>query len=208
MFWRKRRSTEEHVSGDSWLIVGLGNPGAKYEATRHNVGQMALDVLAERLGASFSSHRTGSRIADGRVRPGGPKLILAKSNGYMNTSGGPVSSLAKYFDLAPDRIIVIHDELDLPFDSVKLKQGGGHGGHNGLRDIAKALGTPEFLRVRVGIGRPPGQQDPAEYVLRPFATAERGALPVLLEDAADAAESLVDEGLLAAQQRFHGRGAK
>ncbi|QBE47984.1 aminoacyl-tRNA hydrolase [Leucobacter triazinivorans] len=210
MFWRKRRrrSTEEHVSGDSWLIVGLGNPGAKYEATRHNVGQMALDVLAERLGASFSSHRTGSRIADGRLRPGGPKLILAKSNGYMNTSGGPVSSLSKYFDVPPNRIVVIHDELDLPFDSVKLKQGGGHGGHNGLRDIAKALGTPDFLRVRVGIGRPPGQQDPADYVLRPFATAERGALPVLLEDAADAAESIVDEGLLAAQQRFHGRAAK
>jgi PTH1 family peptidyl-tRNA hydrolase len=110
--------------------------------------------------------------------------------------------------VAPDRIIVIHDELDLPFDSVKLKQSGGHGGHNGLRDIAKALGTPEFLRVRVGIGRPPGQQDPADYVLRPFGTSERSTLPVLLEDAADAAEAIVDEGLLAAQQRFHGRAAK
>ncbi|WP_449283344.1 aminoacyl-tRNA hydrolase [Leucobacter sp.] len=208
MFWRKRRKTEDRVSGDSWLIVGLGNPGAKYEATRHNVGQMALDVLADRVGGRFSPHKTGSRIADGRVRPGGPKLILAKSNGYMNTSGGPVSALAKYFDVPPDRIIVIHDELDLPFDSVKLKQGGGHGGHNGLRDIAKALGTPEFLRVRVGIGRPPGQQDPADYVLRPFGAGERSTLPVLLEDAADAAESLVDEGLLAAQQRFHGRTAK
>jgi PTH1 family peptidyl-tRNA hydrolase len=196
------------VSGDSWLIVGLGNPGAKYEATRHNVGQMALDVLADRIGGRFSPHKTGSRIAEGRVRPGGPKLILAKSNGYMNTSGGPVSALAKYFDVAPDRIIVIHDELDLPFDSVKLKQSGGHGGHNGLRDIAKALGTPEFLRVRVGIGRPPGQQDPADYVLRPFGTSERSTLPVLLEDAADAAEAIVDEGLLAAQQRFHGRAAK
>lgn len=208
MFWRKRRKTEERVSGDSWLIVGLGNPGAKYEATRHNVGQMALDVLADRIGARFSPHKTGSRIADGRVRPGGPKLILAKSNGYMNTSGGPVSGLAKYFDVPVDRVIVIHDELDLPFDSLKLKQGGGHGGHNGLRDIAKALGTPDFLRVRVGIGRPPGQQDPADYVLRPFGTAERSTLPVLLEDAADAAESIVAEGLLAAQQRFHGRAAK
>jgi PTH1 family peptidyl-tRNA hydrolase len=169
---------------------------------------MALDVLADRIGGRFSPHKTGSRIAEGRVRPGGPKLILAKSNGYMNTSGGPVSALAKYFDVAPDRIIVIHDELDLPFDSVKLKQSGGHGGHNGLRDIAKALGTPEFLRVRVGIGRPPGQQDPADYVLRPFGTSERSTLPVLLEDAADAAEAIVDEGLLAAQQRFHGRAAK
>ncbi|QIK62546.1 aminoacyl-tRNA hydrolase [Leucobacter viscericola] len=208
MFWRKKKKAEDRVASDSWLIVGLGNPGAKYEATRHNVGQMALDVLAERMGARFSSHRTNSRVAEGRLVPGGPKLILAKSNGYMNTSGGPVSALARYFEVPPERVVVIHDELDLPFDSIKLKQGGGHGGHNGLRDIAKALGTPEFLRVRVGIGRPPGQQDPADYVLRPFATSERDALAVLLEDAADAAEALTTEGLLAAQQRFHGRSTK
>jgi PTH1 family peptidyl-tRNA hydrolase len=126
----------------------------------------------------------------------------------MNTSGGPVSGLAKYYGVPADRIIVIHDELDVPFDSIKLKQGGGHGGHNGLRDIAKALGTPEFLRVRVGVGRPPGQQDAADFVLRPFGSNERQALPVLLEDAADAAEALVDEGLLTAQQRFHGRAVK
>ena len=207
MWWRKQRK-EEPVSEDAWLIVGLGNPGAQYAATRHNVGQMALDVLAERIGGRFSAHRTGSRVAEGRIRPGGPKLILAKSNGYMNTSGGPTSGLAKYFGVPPEHIIVLHDELDLPFDSVKLKQGGGHGGHNGLRDIAKALATPEFLRVRIGIGRPPGQQDPADFVLKPFATSERSALPVLLEDAADATESLVDEGLLAAQQRFHGRSGK
>ena len=193
------------MSSDSWLIVGLGNPGSRYEATRHNVGQMAVDVLAERLGSRFSSHRAGARVAEGRLRPGGPKLILAKSNGFMNTSGGPVSGLAQYFGISPERLVVIHDELDLPFDTIKLKRGGGHGGHNGLRDIAKALSSPDFLRVRVGIGRPPGRQDPADYVLRPFAAAERGALAVLLEDAADAAEALVDEGLTAAQQRFHGR---
>lgn len=207
MLWWKRKK-EEPVSDDTWLIVGLGNPGAKYEATRHNVGQMALDLLAERVGGRFSPHRTGSRVAEGRVRPGGPKLILAKSNGYMNTSGGPTSALAKYFSVPAERVIALHDDLDLPFDTVKLKQGGGHGGHNGLRDIAKALDTPEFFRVRIGIGRPPGQQDPADFVLKPFATSERSALPVLLEDAADATESLVDEGLLAAQQRFHGRSAK
>lgn len=207
MLWWKRKK-EEPVSDDTWLIVGLGNPGAKYEATRHNVGQMALDLLAERVGGRFSAHRTGSRVAEGRVRPGGPKLILAKSNGYMNTSGGPTSALAKYFSVPAERVIALHDDLDLPFDTVKLKQGGGHGGHNGLRDIAKALDTPEFFRVRIGIGRPPGQQDPADFVLKPFATSERSALPVLLEDAADATESLVDEGLLAAQQRFHGRSAK
>lgn len=193
---------------DAWVIVGLGNPGAKYEATRHNVGQMALDVLADRTGGRFVSHKSGSRVAEVFLRPGGPKLVLAKSNGFMNTSGGPVSALAKYYDVPAERLVILHDELDLPFDSIKVKQGGGHGGHNGLRDIAKAMGTPEFLRVRIGIGRPPGQQDPADFVLKPFATSEREALAVLLEDAADASQSLVDDGLLATQQRFHGRAAK
>lgn len=211
MFWR-RRQKDQHEKGeavsDAWLVVGLGNPGAKYEATRHNVGQMALDVLADRIGARFAAHKTNSRVAEGFIRPGGPKLVLAKSNGYMNTSGGPVAGLAKYFDVEPERIIVLHDELDLPFDTLKVKQGGGHGGHNGLRDIAKALATPEFLRVRIGIGRPPGQQDPADFVLKPFATSERDNLAVLLEDAADATESLIEKGLLATQQTFHGRDAR
>lgn len=200
-----RTSEGEVVSGDAWLVVGLGNPGAKYETTRHNVGQMALDVLADRVGARFSSHRTNSRVAEGRTAPGKPKLILAKPNSYMNTSGGPVGGLVKYFGVDPERLIVLHDELDLPFDSLRLKRGGGHGGHNGLRDIARALGTPDFTRVRIGIGRPPGQQSPADFVLKPFATAERAALGVLLEDAADATESLVTEGLTATQQRYHGR---
>ncbi len=207
MFWRKRH--EKHEEGeavsDAWLVVGLGNPGPKYETTRHNVGQMALDVLAERVGARFAAHKTNSRVAEGRLVPGGPKLVLAKSNGYMNTSGGPVAALSKYFGVPPERVIVLHDELDIPFDSIKIKQGGGHGGHNGLRDIAKALGTPEFLRVRIGVGRPPGQQDPADYVLKPFGQTERSVLGVLLEDAADAAESLTTDGLLQAQQKFHGR---
>lgn len=211
MFWRKkhdRQDKKDEAVSDAWLIVGLGNPGPKYETTRHNVGQMALDVLADRIGGRFASHKTNSRVAEGFLRPGGPKLVLAKSNGYMNTSGGPVSALAKYFGVSADHIVVLHDELDLPFDSLKLKQGGGHGGHNGLRDIAKALDTPDFLRVRIGIGRPPGQQDAADYVLRPFGTSERDTLAVLLEDAADATESLVNEGLLAAQQRFHGRSTR
>lgn len=190
---------------DAWLIVGLGNPGAKYESTRHNVGQMALDVLAQRAGAKFSQGRANARVAEGRVAPGAPKLILAKSNGYMNTSGGPVSGLAHYYGVPTERIIVLHDEVDIPFDTIKLKQGGGHGGHNGLRDIIKALASPEFLRVRIGVGRPPGQQDTADYVLKPFGTSERDALAVLIEDAADAAEQLTTAGLLAAQQQFHGR---
>lgn len=194
------------MATDSWLVVGLGNPGAKYEATRHNVGQMALDVLADRMSAKFTPHKAGARVAEGWLRPGGPKLILAKSNGYMNTSGGPVSGLAKYYGIPAERIIVLHDELDLPFDSLKLKIGGGHGGHNGLRDIAKALATPDYYRVRIGIGRPPGQQDPADFVLKPFGSSERSTLGVLLEDSADATEMLINDGLLAAQQRFHGAG--
>lgn len=192
---------------DAWLIVGLGNPGPRYETTRHNVGQLALDVLADRVGGRFASHKTNTRLVEGRTVAGGPKLVLAKSNGFMNTSGGPVSALSKYFGVPAERIIVLHDDLDLPFDTIKLKRGGGHGGHNGLRDIAKALDTPEFLRVRIGIGRPPGRQDAADFVLRPFSEAEFRSLGVLLEDAADATESLVADGLLETQQRFHGRAA-
>lgn len=188
---------------DTWLIVGLGNPGTRYEATRHNVGQMVIDELASRRGETLRAHKANARVAETWLRPGGPKLVLAKPNSYMNVSGGPVSSLAKFYAVPPERIVVVHDELDIPFDTLKLKVGGGHGGHNGVRDIAKALGTADFPRVRVGIGRPPGRQDPADWVLDPFGSAERQALPLALGDAADAVELLVDEGLLAAQQRHH-----
>ncbi|QAY73457.1 aminoacyl-tRNA hydrolase [Agromyces protaetiae] len=191
------------MADNTWLVVGLGNPGAQYAGNRHNVGQMAVDELAARIGATFKSHKTPSRVAEGFLRPGGPKLVLAKSNSYMNTSGGPVSALLKFYGLDVDKLIVVHDELDLPFDTVKLKRGGGHGGHNGLRDIQKAADSAEFTRVRVGIGRPPGRQDPADFVLKDFSGIERQALPNLLSDAADAVEAIVDEGLVAAQQRFH-----
>ena len=188
----------------SWLVVGLGNPGNQYAKNRHNIGQMIVDELANRLDARFVQHKANAVVAEGRIVMGGDKVILAKSNGYMNTSGGPVSGLAKYFGVPTERIIVVHDELDIPFDRLKLKQGGGHGGHNGLRDIAKALNTPEFLRVRVGIGRPPGRQDPADFVLSDFNASEREQLPVLIGDAADAVTLIVTEGLLEAQQRVHG----
>lgn len=197
------RRKEPVVSDNTWLVVGLGNPGAQYAGNRHNVGQMVADELASRLGAAFKSHKTPSRVAEGFLGPGRPKLVLAKPNSYMNTSGGPVSALLKYYSLGVDRLIVVHDELDIPFDTVRLKRGGGHGGHNGLRDIQKAAGSPEFTRVRVGIGRPPGRMEAADYVLRDFAGAEREALPNLLSDAADAVESIVCDGLVAAQQRFH-----
>lgn len=188
---------------DTWIVVGLGNPGPRYEATRHNVGQMVIDELAARRGESFKAHKAGARVAETWLRPGGAKLVLAKPNSFMNVSGGPVSSLAKFYGVEPERVVVVHDELDIPFDALKLKVGGGHGGHNGVRDVAKALGSPEFSRVRVGIGRPPGRQDPADWVLDPFSATDRKTLPNLLADAADATELLIDEGMLAAQQRWH-----
>lgn len=188
---------------DAWLVVGLGNPGARYAATRHNIGQFVVDELASRRGATFKAHKANARVAEAWLRPGGPKLILAKPNSFMNVSGGPVAGLAAFYGIDPDRVIVIHDELDIDFDTLRLKVGGGHGGHNGVRDVAKALDTPEFARVRVGIGRPMGRQDPADWVLSEFGSAERQNLPVLVADAADAVEQIIDEGLLAAQQRFH-----
>src|SRR4029450_9323596 len=154
-------------------------------------------------GATFKSHKTPSRVAEGFLSPGGPKLVIAKPNGYMNTSGGPVSALLKYYSLPTDRLIIVHDELDIPFDTVRLKQGGGHGGHNGIGGVSKATDAGDFTRVRVGIGRPPGRQDAADFVLKDFSGTERQALPNLLSDAADAVEAIVEHGLVAAQQRFH-----
>lgn len=188
---------------ETWLVVGLGNPGVRYESTRHNVGQMVIAELASRRGETLRAHKANARVAESWLRPGGAKLVLATPNSYMNVSGGPVSQLARFYDVPAERIVLVHDELDIPFDTIKLKTGGGHGGHNGIRDVAKALGTPDFPRVRVGIGRPPGRQDPADWVLDPFSSAERAALPLLVSDAADAVELLVEEGLLAAQQRHH-----
>lgn len=164
---------------------------------------MVLAELADRAGSAFRSHKTNSMVAEGRTGLEGPRLVLAKPNSYMNLSGGPVAALARFYKLDASRLIVVHDELDIPFDSVKLKQGGGHGGHNGLRDIMSALGTGDFIRVRVGIGRPPGRQPAADYVLRDFGAAERSALPNVLTDAADAVELVAHEGLTAAQLRFH-----
>ncbi|WP_433931821.1 aminoacyl-tRNA hydrolase [Curtobacterium flaccumfaciens] len=185
------------------VVVGLGNPGPDYAGNRHNVGQMVLDELASRMGATFKKHKTPNQVAEGRLVPGGTRLVLAKPGSFMNTSGGPVSSVLGFYSATPADLVVVHDELDLPFDTVRLKGSGGHGGHNGLRDIIKATGTNEFMRVRVGIGRPPGRQDPADYVLRDFSAAEKKALPILLADAADAVQAIAEVGLLAAQQRVH-----
>ena len=188
---------------DSWLVVGLGNPGPGYAGHRHNVGQMALAELAHRVSATFKSHKANASVAEARLAPGGPKLILAKPNTFMNLSGGPVAQLLRFYDLDAGQLIVLHDELDIPFDTIRLKSGGGNGGHNGVRDIAAAIGTPDFTRVRIGIGRPPGRQDAADFVLKPFTGAEREVLPSLLADAADATELVITDGLLVAQARFH-----
>lgn len=196
------------MNSGPWLVVGLGNPGPRYAGNRHNVGQMVLGELAVRGETSFRNHRSLAVVAEARLGtlPGGvpgPKVVLAKPETFMNVSGGPVSSVASFFSIAPERIIVVHDEIDVPFDSVKLKRGGGEGGHNGLRDISKALGTKDYVRVRIGVGRPPGRQTPADYVLSDFSASERKHLPYLLADGADAVEQVVLEGLEAAQQRFH-----
>jgi PTH1 family peptidyl-tRNA hydrolase len=193
----------EEPMASTWLIVGLGNPGPRYEATRHNIGQMVVDELAARRTATLRAHRSNARVAETWLRPGADKLVLAKPNSFMNVSGGPVSSLATYYGVPAERVVVVHDELDIPFETLKLKVGGGHGGHNGVRDVAKALGTADFPRVRVGIGRPPGRQDPADWVLDPFPASQREQLALLIGDGADAVEELVEHGLLAAQQRHH-----
>lgn len=203
------------MSDGPWLVVGLGNPGPQYAGNRHNVGQMVLDELARRTGATFGARASGllsrrpqAAVAEARlgVLPGGapgPRVVLAKPTTYMNVSGGPVAALARYYDVPPERVVMVHDELDIPFADVRLKRGGGEGGHNGLRDTTKALGTKDYVRVRVGVGRPPGRQDPADFVLKDFAKPEVKELPWLLDHAADAVEAIVLEGLEPAQQRFH-----
>lgn len=185
------------------LIVGLGNPGPTYAGTRHNVGQMVADVVAGRMGEKFRSHKAGADVAEGRISIGGPRLIVAKLHSYMNISGKPTAALLRFFGLDIDSLIVVHDELDIPFGTLRVKRGGGEGGHNGLKSITAAIGSKEYLRVRFGIGRPPGRMDPADYVLRDFPSAERAELGVCLEEAADAALMLVTDGLVATQNAVH-----
>ncbi len=186
---------------DRFLVVGLGNPGPRYAATRHNAGFMVADLLGERIGAKFKSHRANVDLIEGRLA--GASVVLAKPRSFMNESGGPVVNAARFFKVAPEQVIVIHDDLDLPFGTLKLKRGGGDGGHNGLKSITSALGSKDYVRVRLGIGRPPGRQDPADFVLREFGAAERRDLPVDVDRAADAVEMVVSDGLEATQLRYH-----
>jgi peptidyl-tRNA hydrolase, PTH1 family len=199
-------ASADDSSGRRWLVVGLGNPGPTYAATRHNAGFMVVDLLAQRLGARFKAHRGRADLVEGAFGGPGPdrrQVVLVKPKSYMNESGGPVASMRDFFKAPLDRIVVVHDELDLPFGSLRLKHGGGDAGHNGLRSVSKSLGGPGYVRVRFGVGRPPGSTDPAAFVLKPFTSAETKDLPFLVDRAADAVEELVLHGLDQTQNRYH-----
>jgi PTH1 family peptidyl-tRNA hydrolase len=190
-----------------WLVAGLGNPGPAYAGHRHNVGHLVVAELASRLGESFRAHKTGrADVVEARLGvPGtpGPRVVLARPRGYMNESGGPVKALATFYKVEPAQVVAIHDELDLPFGTLRVKLGGGDNGHNGLRSVRSSLGTGDFHRVRVGIGRPHGRQDVSDFVLSDFSSVERKELPWEVDRAADAVETLLLEGLERTQQQFN-----
>ncbi len=195
---------------EPWLVVGLGNPGPSYAGHRHNVGYVVVEELARRVGSGFKAHRSGrADVVEGRLGgtgaglPGGVRVVLARPRCYMNETGGPVSTLAGFYKVPVERIVAVHDELDLPFDTLRVKLGGGDNGHNGLRSMRKSLASGEFHRVRVGVGRPPGRQDPADFLLSDFSSTERKVLPFEVDRAADAVESLLENGLATTQSRFN-----
>ncbi|TCP56369.1 PTH1 family peptidyl-tRNA hydrolase [Tamaricihabitans halophyticus] len=188
-------------AGERILLAGLGNPGPRYAGNRHNVGFLVVDELAARLGGKFKAHKCGADILEGRL--GGAQVALVRPRSFMNLSGSAVAGAARFFKVSPAGIVVVHDELDLPFEAVRLKLGGGENGHNGLRSISKSLSTKDYFRVRVGVGRPPGRMDPADYVLRDFSPVERKELAFVVDRAADATEALLRGGLAAAQNAFH-----
>jgi PTH1 family peptidyl-tRNA hydrolase len=190
----------------TWLVVGLGNPGERYASTRHNIGARVVDLLAERLGTRLRKVRFGA-VEAGETTVDGHRVLLVRPLAYMNVSGPPVASFARRRRVEPDHVVAVHDEIDLAFGSLKLKRGGSTAGHNGLRSLQQALGTPDFHRVRLGVGRPAGRKDPADHVLEPFAKAERDEVEVLIEDGADAVLTLVRDGLEAAQGRHNRTGS-
>lgn len=196
------------MSGDEpWLVVGLGNPGPAYAGNRHNVGAMVVDELARRAGSALRRHKARATVAQTRLGGSGGayghRVVVAVPQSYMNESGGPVKALLGFFKIVPERLVVIHDDLDIDAGVIRLKKGGGEGGHNGLRSISKALGTRDYHRVRIGIGRPPGRMDPADFVLRDFSALERRELPFVIDAATEAVAALVTLGLSSAQQRVH-----
>ena len=189
------------MADDLFLVVGLGNPGPTYAGNRHNVGFMVADLLAERIGGKFKAHKGRADTVEGRLA--GTRVILAKPKSYMNLSGGPAASLRDFFKIPVERIVVLHDELDIPWATLRLKRGGGDNGHNGLKSMTQSLGSKDYLRVRFGIGRPPGRQEPADFVLKDFTAAERKELPFHVDRAADAVEALLTGSLESAQNIFH-----
>jgi peptidyl-tRNA hydrolase, PTH1 family len=189
------------MADSPWLVLGLGNPGPQYAGNRHNAGFMVLDVIASRVGGKFKSHKARSDVLETRLAD--ERVVLGKPRSYMNESGGPAASLRDFFKVPIEKLIVIHDELDLEPGTLRVKLGGGDNGHNGLKSLRQSLGSGEFYRVRVGVGRPPGRQDPADFVLRDFSARERKELGVQLERAADAVEALIRDGLPAAQNAFN-----
>jgi peptidyl-tRNA hydrolase, PTH1 family len=189
------------MADERWLIAGLGNPGSQYAGNRHNVGFMVADEIAARLGAKFKRDRSRAQVVTGQLA--GRPVVVGKPQSYMNLSGGPVAALRSFYKIPPERIVIIQDELDLPFGTIRLKTGGGDNGHNGLRSITPSLGTREYHRVRVGIGRPPGRMDPADFVLRDFSASERAELPLIVDRAADMVEALLSRGMAAAQNEYH-----
>ena len=206
------RRSSQAVDSKSFLVIGLGNPGSQYEGTRHNIGQMALDEVASRalpVPVTLSRHKKTNTDSTRMSLPGphgsSISLILGRPRSYMNLSGGPTAALARFFHIPPENIIVLHDDLDLDCGTVRLKRGGGEGGHNGLRDITKALGTKDYLRVRLGIGRPPGRMSPADFVLKKFSMRESADVDLMCSTAADAVELLATRGLEYAQNTIHGR---
>lgn len=198
-----RRSADGSEAGDRHLVVGLGNPGAKYAQTRHNAGALTIDVLLERTGATLKSHKSGCLVAEGSLS--GKRVVLARPTSYMNESGRPVGQLVRWYKEPAARLIVVHDEIDIPFGEVRVKAGGGTAGHNGLGSIVDHLGTKEFVRVRVGVGRPPGTKAAAGHVLAGFSSSERRELPFLLIAAADAVEAVVADGVERAMNEFNTR---
>lgn len=190
-----------------FLVVGLGNPGPTYAGNRHNIGHMVLDALAHDVGGSFTSHKARAVVCDGRLGMDGgvpgPRVVLAKPLTYMNVSGPVVAQLAKFYSLPPQQVLIVHDELDLPPHALRLKRGGGEGGHNGLRSTTQALGTQDYLRLRVGIGRPPGRMETSAFVLQDFPAREHPEWEVTIEEAAGVVGEVIRHGFAAAQQRLH-----
>jgi PTH1 family peptidyl-tRNA hydrolase len=200
--------TEDGGTAGPWLVVGLGNPGPEYAGNRHNVGAMVVAQLASDLGVKLSAHRSRAQVGEVRLAPSGgqpgERVVLAVPTSYMNESGGQVTSAVRFFKVEPERLLVIHDELDLPFGDLMLKLGGGEGGHNGLRSVSRSLGTRDYSRLRIGIGRPPGRMDAADFVLRDFSAGERKELPFVVADAVDAVDAVIRDGWDRAQERVNG----